>query len=95
MQALWKGNLIAAGGDAKTTKGNGAEYVTAIMYLKPFKTLGVNLCANAESAQCFGPCLNSAGRGQMDSVQKGRLRFGLFGTGTLSWRNSSKIRNPL
>ena len=48
MQALWKGNLIAAGGDAKTTKGNGEEFVTAIMYLKPFKTLGVNLCANAE-----------------------------------------------
>lgn len=78
MKALWKGNLIAAGGDAKTTKGNGDEFVTAIMYLKPFKTLGVNLCANAESAKCFGPCLNSAGRGQMDSVQKGRLRKTLW-----------------
>ena len=77
-KALWKGNLIAAGGDAKTTKGNGDEFVTAIMYLKPFKTLGVNLCANAESAQCFGPCLNSAGRGRMDSVQKGRLRKTLW-----------------
>lgn len=77
-KTLWKGNLIAAGGDAKTTKGNGEEFVTAIMYLKPFKTLGVNLCANAESAQCFGPCLNSAGRGQMDSVQKGRLRKTLW-----------------
>lgn len=78
MQALWKGNLIAAGGDAKTTKGNGEEFVTAIMYLKPFKTLGVNLCANAESAKCHLPCLNSAGRGQMDSVQKGRLRKTLW-----------------
>lgn len=78
MQALWKGNLLAAGGDAKTTKGNGEEYVTAIMYLKPFKTLGVNLCANAESAKCHLPCLNSAGRGQMDSVQKGRLRKTLW-----------------
>lgn len=77
-KALWKGNLISAGGDAKTTKGNGNEYVTAIMYLKPFKTLGVNLCANAETALCHVPCLNSAGRGQMDSVQKGRLRKTLW-----------------
>ncbi len=68
------GNLIRAGGDAKTIKGNDSGYLTSIMYLKSFKTLGVNLCPNAEIANCFEPCLLTAGRGQMNSVQKGRLR---------------------
>lgn len=68
------GNLIRAGGDAKTVKGNDSGYLTSIMYLKSFKTLGVNLCPNAEIANCFEPCLLTAGRGQMNSVQKGRLR---------------------
>ena len=68
------GNLIRAGGDAKTIKGNDSGYLTSIMYLKPFKTLGFNLCANAEIANCYLPCLNTAGRGVMNSVQKGRLR---------------------
>tara|TARA_R100001509_G_scaffold55695_4_gene30739 strand:- start:8136 stop:8849 length:714 start_codon:yes stop_codon:yes gene_type:complete len=68
------GNLIRAGGDAKTVKGNNSGYLTSIMYLKSFKTLGVNLCPNAEIANCFEPCLLTAGRGQMNSVQKGRLR---------------------
>ena len=33
-----------------------------------------NLCAMAEKAQCHGPCLFSAGRGQMNSVQDARTR---------------------
>ena len=68
------GNLIRAGGDSKTVKGNDSGYLTSIMYLKSFKTLGVDLCPMAETAQCFEPCLYTAGRGQMNSVQKGRLR---------------------
>ena len=68
------GNLIRAGGDAKTVKGNDSGYLTSIMYLKSFKTLGVNLCPMAETASCHVGCLYSAGRGQMNSVQKGRLR---------------------
>jgi hypothetical protein len=44
------------------------------MYLKPYKTAGINLCAMAEQAKCIDPCLVGAGRGQMDSVQAGRLR---------------------
>lgn len=74
MKAMWKGNLLAAGANAKTTKGDGEEFVTAIMYLKPYKTAGINLCAMAEQAKCIEPCLVSAGRGQMNSVQAGRLR---------------------
>lgn len=68
------GNLIRAGGDAKTIKGNDSGFLTSIMYLKSFKTLGVNLCPNAEIANCYLPCLNTAGRGVMNSVQNGRLR---------------------
>lgn len=74
MKAMWKGNLLAAGANAKTVKGDGEEFVTAIMYLKPYKTAGINLCAMAEQAKCIDPCLVGAGRGQMDSVQAGRLR---------------------
>jgi len=70
----FKSNLIAGGQDAKTVKGNNSGYFTAIMYLKPFKTLGVNLCPMAETAKCIEGCLNTAGRGQMSNVQKGRQR---------------------
>lgn len=70
----WKGNLIACGNNAKTIKGDGSEYLTAIMYLTPYKSAGINVCSMAILAACLGPCLNSAGRGQMSSVQKGRAR---------------------
>ena len=70
--------LIGVGNDAKTVKGNGDEYMTGIMYMKPFKTVYNgkvhNLCAMAEKAQCHVGCLNTAGRGQMSSVQRGRER---------------------
>ena len=68
------GNLVRAGGDAKTVKGNGSGYLTAIMYMTPYKTLGRNLCPMAETAGCLDGCLNTAGRGAMNSVQKGRAR---------------------
>jgi hypothetical protein len=69
----FRGNLIRAGGDAKTIKGNG-EYLTAILYMTPYKTLGANLCPMAETAGCLSGCLNTAGRGAMNSVQRGRAR---------------------
>ena len=68
------GNLIRAGGDAKTVKGNDNGYLTAIMYMTPWKSFGVNLCPSAELAACIVGCLNTAGRGAMNSVQKGRAR---------------------
>ena len=68
------GNLIRAGGDAKTIKGNDSGYLTAIMYMTPYKTLGHNLCPMAKTAGCLEGCLNTAGRGSMNSVQKGRAR---------------------
>jgi hypothetical protein len=70
----WKGNLLSCGSNAKTVKGDGSEYLTAIMYLTPWKSAGINVCAMAEVAGCIDPCLNSAGRGQMSSVQIGRAR---------------------
>jgi hypothetical protein len=71
---MWKGNLLRSGGDAKTVKGNGGEYLTAIMYLTPWKSAGINVCPMAEQAKCIDGCLNTAGRGQMSSVQIGRAR---------------------
>ena len=32
-------NLIGVGNNAKTVKGDGREFVTAIMYLKPYKSV--------------------------------------------------------
>jgi hypothetical protein len=70
----WKGKLIACGNNAKTVKGDGSEYLTAIMYMKPWKHAGVNVCPMAEQASCIDGCLNSAGRGQMNTVQTARER---------------------
>ena len=71
-------NLIGVGNSAKIIKGDSEEYVTAIMYLKPYKTVfkGTvhNLCAMADKAKCHEGCLNTAGRGQMGVVQRGRER---------------------
>lgn len=75
-------NLIGVGNNAKTVKGDGTEYMTAIMYMKPFKSVYKgkvhNICAMAEKAGCAEACLNTAGRGQMNVVQKGRERKTMF-----------------
>lgn len=70
----FKGNLIASGNNAKTVKGDDV-YVTAIMYLAPFTSSGLgNTCSMAAIAACWQGCLNTAGRGAMGTVQKGRIR---------------------
>ena len=69
-----KGTLLACGNNAKTIKGDGSEYLTAIMYLAPWKTASINVCANAELAGCIDGCLFSAGRGQMHNVKSARIR---------------------
>ena len=75
-------NLLSVGADAKTIKGNGDEYITAIQYMASYKTVWEgkvhNLCAMAEKAKCHEGCLVTAGRGQMSSVQAGRLRKALM-----------------
>ena len=76
---MWKGKLISCGTNAKTIKGDGSEYLTAIMYLAPWKIASsFNVCANAEIAKCIEGCLFSAGRGQMQSVSSARIRKTLW-----------------
>ena len=67
-------SLLAISSDSKTTKGQKFGYMTGILYLAPFTLSGVNLCPMAKKANCMEACLNTAGRGVMNSVQKGRLR---------------------
>ena len=70
----FRGKLIASGADAKTTKGNGDKYETAIMYMQPWKSAGINVCANAEIAGCIEGCLFTAGRGAFSNVQQARAK---------------------
>ena len=51
--------------NAKTVKGQKKGYMTAILYLAPYKLSGYNVCPMAELAGCIGDCLNTAGRGGM------------------------------
>ena len=62
----------------KTVKGQKYGVRTAVLYLSPAKSSGVNLCAMAVEAACIDACLNTAGRGAMSSVQMSRLRKTLF-----------------
>jgi hypothetical protein len=69
---------LITSGDAKTIKGEKLGYRTGIMYLSPANQSGViNVCPSA-SLGCMAMCLNTAGRGQMDMVQKVRLARTLF-----------------
>lgn len=65
---------INAGSNAKTVKGDG-EYITAILYLAPYKLAGsVNVCPLADLAGCASACLNTAGRGKFNSIQQARIK---------------------
>lgn len=54
--------LLSINADTKTIKGNKKGFITAIQYLSPYKSSGVNLCSNAENAKCHEACLVSSGR---------------------------------
>lgn len=53
---------------SKTIKGEKIGFLTGIVYLLPDN----EICPHARFAGCMGPCLNSAGRGAFNSVQKAR-----------------------
>jgi hypothetical protein len=53
---------------AKTIKGQKIGYLTAICYLVP----DTKLCPFAIQAGCFDGCLNTAGRGAFNSIQRAR-----------------------
>lgn len=63
-------HLLAVSNDSKTIKGEVFGYLTGILYLSP----SLALCPFSETAGCLESCLNTAGRGAMNSVQKGRKR---------------------
>ena len=65
-----KYKLLGVGTNAKTIKGDGDEYITAILYLKP----SMMLCPMSKKAHCLDGCLYSAGRGAFNSVQESRTR---------------------
>ena len=70
--------LIGVGTNAKTVKGDGSEYLTAILYMTPYKVMVdgklFNSCSMAAIASCIDACLYTAGRGQMSNVQTARQR---------------------
>ena len=74
----YKGKIINSGNDAKTIKGNGDKYETAIFYGKSYKQFidgkEYNTCSMAKIASCFKGCLYSAGRGKFNNVQDARTR---------------------
>ena len=57
--------LLNIDANAKTVKGQKQGYMTAILYLAPWKLSGYQVCPMAEIAGCVGDCLNTAGRGGM------------------------------
>ncbi len=70
--------LLGVGTNAKTIKGDGSEYLTAILYMTPYKVMvdgkSFNSCAMAEQASCIDACLYTAGRGKFSNVQTARQR---------------------
>lgn len=58
--------------NAKTTKGEGLGYLTAILYLAPSYLSGRNVCPHA-SAGCIAACLFSAGMGAFANVRSARI----------------------
>jgi hypothetical protein len=66
--------LLGVGTNAKTKKGDGSEYTTAILYLASSDQVLKGLCPMSKIAMCDVSCLYTAGRGRMNSVQAARIR---------------------
>ena len=71
------GSTLLTYENAKTIKGEGLGYRTAILYLAPANESanygGGNLCPMA-SKGCKRVCLFSAGRGRFDAVREARIK---------------------
>ena len=59
-------------GNPKTSKGESLGWLTGILHLAPGSLSGFNVCPMA-SAGCLAACLNCAGRGAMDLIQRARI----------------------
>lgn len=64
--------MLSVSADAKTIKGQKRGYLTGVLYLAPHTLSGRNLCPDA-SPGCIATCLNTAGRGAFNSVQRARI----------------------
>ncbi len=64
--------LLGIDTNYKTAKGQAKGYMTGILYLSPADLSGYEVCP-MRSPGCTAACLNTAGRGGMNSVQKSRL----------------------
>jgi len=70
--------ILSRGTNAKTIKSDKlGQYLTGILYMSPGKLSGKNFCPYATPG-CLAACLNTAGRGRMSNVQKGRMRKSLL-----------------
>jgi hypothetical protein len=69
--------LLNIDSNAKTVKGQARGFMTAILYLAPFKAAGLNVCPMAELAGCIAGCLNTAGHGGMAKAGATFAPFGL------------------
>lgn len=63
--------------NTKTAKNQGHGVLSVILHFAPHKLSGFNVCP-AASKGCSAACLNTAGRGQFDSIQDSRIRKTLF-----------------
>lgn len=70
IEKVYSRDVLTINGDAKTSKGNGNVFLTAIQYFAPADFCGVNVCPMANS--CKDSCLFSAGRGKFESVTRAR-----------------------
>ena len=61
--------ILGFNNNPKTAKSDRASnYLTAIVYLQP----NLKTCTYSKMAKCINPCLNTAGRGGMTSIQEVR-----------------------
>jgi len=65
--------LLGINTNYKTIKSEKVGVLTGIIYMAPYNLSGKNVCPGA-SAGCAAACLNTAGRGAMNVVQKARLK---------------------
>jgi hypothetical protein len=76
MHVEWEGKTYKVGNllsDNEKLKLAGEEYLVYGIQLAPHKIGGFNVCGSA-SDDCIEACIFSSGRGQMSSVQFGRLK---------------------
>lgn len=64
-------NTCLLGESVKTAKEDRTQIHTKVLYLAPHNMSGVNICPSAKT--CVKDCLNTAGKGTLDSVQLARV----------------------